>query len=61
MAIVGKIRVRDPNGVDLTVFELERRRFLSRARQMKLDSGEIVQEIGGKLIVSGTGEVLTRA
>jgi hypothetical protein len=61
MAIVGKIRVRDPNGVDLTVFELERRRFLSRVRQMKLDSCEIVQEIGGKLIVSGTGEVLTRA
>lgn len=27
---------------------------------MKLETGELVQEIGGKLVVVGTGETLTR-
>lgn len=60
MTIVQKIRVRDPNGVDLTVFELETRRFLRRARRMILDTGELVHEVGGSLVIADTGEQLTR-
>lgn len=60
MTYVGSIRVRDANGIDLALHEFRDRVFLRKVRRMKLETGEIVQEIEGQLIIVGTGEKLER-
>lgn len=54
------IAVRDTDGVDLTLYVFEDRRFFTRTRRMKLDTGELVEERSGLLVVVNTGETLTR-
>jgi hypothetical protein len=60
LTYVGSIRVRDANGIDLALHEFRDRVFLRKVRRMKLETGEIVQEIEGQLIIVGTGEKLER-
>ncbi len=60
MTYVGSIRVRDANGIELALHEFRDRVFLRKVRRMKLETGEIVQEVGGEFIVLGTGERLER-
>lgn len=60
MTYVGSIRVRDANGIDLALHEFRDRVFLRKVRRMKLETGEIVQEVEGQLIIVGTGEKLER-
>jgi len=60
VSYVGSIRVRDANGIDLSLYEFRDRHFLRRVRRMKLETGEIVREIDGELIIVGTGERLVR-
>lgn len=60
VSYVRSIKVMDANGVDLTLFEFHERRFLRKVRRLKLETGEMVEEIGGQLVVVGTGETLTR-
>jgi hypothetical protein len=61
MGLVRKIPVKDRNGDQFTLYEFQDRRFLRKVRRLKLETGEIVQEIDGALVVTGTGETLTPA
>ena len=58
MGIVSRIRVRDQNGDEFTLFEFQDRRFLRKIRRLKLCTGETVEQLGDRLIVIGTGETL---
>lgn len=60
MEYVRSFAVRDSNGVDLTLFEYWDRQFLRVIRHLKLDTGELVEEVGGELKIAATGEPLTR-
>ena len=60
MSYVGSIRVLDAHGDEFTVYEFRDRRFLRSVRRMKLETGELVQEIDGELVVPETGERLVR-
>jgi hypothetical protein len=55
---VRSIAVVDRHGDEFTLFELRDRRFLRIVRQLKLETGELVDEVDGALIVVGTGEKL---
>ena len=59
MGIVRTIAVTDRHGDEFTVYEFQDRRFLRKIRQMRLCTGEVVQEVNGALVVAGTGETLT--
>jgi hypothetical protein len=61
VSYVGSIQVRDTNGDEFTLYEFRDRRFLRSVRRMKLETGELVQEIDGALVVAETGERLTLA
>lgn len=61
MGFVRSISVTDRHGDAFTLYEFEDRRFLRKVRRLKLETGELVQEINGKLVVVGTGERLERA
>jgi hypothetical protein len=50
--------VRDGNGDEVTVYEFQDRRFLRKVCRMKLETGELVQVVGGSLVVVETGEKL---
>jgi hypothetical protein len=58
---VRTIPVIDRNGDQFTLYEFHDRRFLRKVRRMKLETGELVQEVDGALVVVGTGEQLTKA
>lgn len=60
MGLVRKIPVTDRNGDQFELYEFHDRRFFRRVRRMKLETGELVQEIDGSLIIVGTGERLSR-
>jgi hypothetical protein len=55
---VRTIPVIDRNGDQFTLYEFHDWRFLRKVRTMKLETGELVQEVGGSLVVVGTGETL---
>jgi hypothetical protein len=56
---VTAIPVRDANGVELTVYQFEDRRFLHKVRRLKLDTGEMVERSGDGFVIVSTGERLT--
>ena len=58
MGCVRTIQVTDRNGDAFTLYEFQDRRFLKKVRRMKLETGEVVREIDGALVVVGTGETL---
>ena len=58
MGLVRKIPVTDRNGDEFTLYEFQDRRFLKKVRRMKLETGELVEEIEGALVIVGTGERL---
>ena len=61
MGLVRSIPVADANGDELTVYQFEDRRFLSKVRRLKLCTGEAVQiDPDGTLVVVRTGERLSR-
>jgi hypothetical protein len=60
VSYVRSIRVMDANGIDLVLYEFHERRFFRKVRRLKLETGEIVQEVAGQLVIVGTGETLTR-
>lgn len=60
VGLVRTIPVIDRNGDQFTLYEFHDRRFLRKVRRMKLETGELVQEIDGVLVVIGTGETLAR-
>jgi hypothetical protein len=55
---VREVPVRDANGDELTLYEIQDRRFLSKIRRLKLCTGETVEAKGNELVVSRTGEKL---
>jgi hypothetical protein len=55
---VRRILVRDGNGDDVVLYEFQDRRFLRKARKLKLDTGEIVKRDGAAFVVPATGEKL---
>jgi len=57
---VRSISVTDRHGDAFTVYEFHDRRFLRKVRRLKLETGELVQEIAGALVVVETGERLER-
>jgi hypothetical protein len=61
VGLVRTIPVIDRNGDQFTLYEFHDRRFLRKVRRMKLETGELVQEVDGALVVVGTGEQLTKA
>ena len=61
MSYVRSIPVVDVNGDQLILFEFEDRRFISKTRRLRLDSGELVERINDdSFTVAATGEVLRR-
>jgi len=58
VGFVRTISVRDGNGDEVTVYEFQDRRFLRKVCRMKLETGELVQVVGGSLVVVETGEKL---
>ena len=60
MGFVRTIPVRGENGDELQVYEFQDRRFLRKVRRLKLCTGEAVQHLDGQLVVTATGERLTR-
>lgn len=58
MGFVRTISVEDANGDEVIVYEFHDRRFLRKVRLMKLETGELVQLVGGHLVVAETGEKL---
>lgn len=60
MSKVREIPVRDANGDELTVYEFQDWRYLSKVRRLKLCTGETVEAAGDGFVVSATGERLTR-
>ena len=60
MGLVRKIEVADRHGDQFTLYEFQDRRFLRKVRRMKLETGELVEEIDGAFVVVGTGEELMR-
>jgi hypothetical protein len=60
VSYVRSIRVMDANGIDLTLYEIHERRFFRKVRRLTLETGEIVREVEGRLVIVGTGEMLTR-
>lgn len=60
VGIVRKIAVRDRNGDEFTLYELQDRRRLRKVRRLKLETGELVALApDGSLVVVGRGEKLT--
>lgn len=60
MGYVRSISVTDRHGDAFTLYEFQDRRFLRKVRRLKLETGELVQEIDGALVVVETGEKLER-
>jgi hypothetical protein len=60
MGFVRNIPVRDANGDDLTVYEFHDWRIFRRVRRLELCTGESVEEVNGSLVITATGEQLTR-
>jgi len=60
VGLVRKIEVADRHGDQFTLYEFQDRRFLKKVRRMKLETGELVEEVDGALLVVGTGEQLVR-
>ncbi len=58
MSKVREIPVRDANGDELTLYEIQDHRYFSKVRRLKLCTGETVEAKGDELVVSGTGEKL---
>ena len=59
---VRSIPVVDANGEDLTVYEFQIRRFLTKVRRLKLCTGELVDLLDDDTFkIVRTGEKLTRA
>jgi hypothetical protein len=54
------ILVRDANGDEFLIYEFQDRRFLKKVRSWKLDTGEMVEEKSGELVIVRTGERLVR-
>jgi hypothetical protein len=52
--------VADSHGDQFTLYEFHDRRFLRKVRRMKLETGELVQERAGELVVVATGEKLAK-
>ena len=60
VSYVRSILVVDATGAGVTLHEFHDRRFLKTLRRLKLDTGELVEERGGDLVVVATGERLIR-
>lgn len=60
MEFVRTFPVKDGNGDEVAVYEFHDRRFLRKVRHLKLETGELVQLVGGTLVVVETGEKLVR-
>jgi hypothetical protein len=61
VSYVQGIPVKDANGDELTVYEFQDRRFLTKVRRLKLDSGELVEPVcENSFVVVATGEKLVR-
>lgn len=60
MGLVRSIAVQDSHGDQFTLYEFHDRRFLRKVRRMKLETGELVREVSGSLVVVATGEKLVR-
>lgn len=60
MRFVGSIPVKDANGVELTLYEFQGRRFFKKVRRWQLCTGETVERVGRDLVVVRTGETLVR-
>jgi hypothetical protein len=60
VSYVRTISVADRHGDAFTLYEFHDRRFLRKVRRLKLETGELVQEANGELVVVGTGERLVR-
>jgi hypothetical protein len=58
LGYVRTVSVTDRNGDSFDLYEFHDRRFLRKVRRMKLETGELVEEINGELIVVATGERL---
>ena len=52
------IRVTNASGEKTTVHEYEEREFQTKKHRFSLESGELVQKIGGCFVVVETGERL---
>jgi hypothetical protein len=57
---VRSISVRDESGATLTLYEFQDRRLFRKIQRWKLDTGELVEERHGSLVVTRTGEKLAR-
>jgi hypothetical protein len=60
LSIVRKIPVADRHDDQFILYEFQDRRFLKKVRRMKLETGELVEEVDGALVVVETGETLER-
>ena len=57
---VKAIPVRDANGDELTLYEFQDRRYLSKVRRLKLCTGELVESVDEATFkIVGSGEHLT--
>jgi len=57
---VRAIPVVDGKGDQLTVYEFEDGRFVTKTRKLKLDTGEVVKRLDGDTFVLASGERLIR-
>jgi hypothetical protein len=58
---VKAIPVRDANGDELTLYEFQDWRYLSKVRRLKLCTGELVESVDEATFkIVGSGERLTR-
>lgn len=60
MSRVRAIPVVDGKGDQLTVYEFEDGRFVTKTRKLKLDTGEVVKRLDGDTFVLASGERLIR-
>jgi hypothetical protein len=62
MAFVRVIPVEDSNGDRIALYEFQDRRFITKVRRLKLETGECVEPVCERtFIVPATGEKLTLA
>jgi hypothetical protein len=60
VSVVRSIPVQDANGDQLTVYELQDRRFIRRTRRLQLCTGELVHSLNDDTFQLPSGELLQR-